>query len=154
MLPLCHSELLSMGHSHISLYLQGGSEKEIMSHYIFLLCVLRVFLRLLQRLLILIDGNDYKWGEMHQLFLIIHLLMNCLLFIKDTPQGPEVLHEVLDTYALVSGQLINKQKFYIYFSNFFKDWQQDQILCCSGKQRSAEMWSYQGMPFVLGHTKK
>ena len=86
---------------------------------------------------------------------ISHLLFadDSLLFCRANQEEVQVIFEVLQTYAALSGQCINCEKSSVYFSNNTRSEQSDKIKMALGIREVEQFESYLGLPTLVDRSK-
>ncbi|KAL4271357.1 hypothetical protein GQ457_13G012300 [Hibiscus cannabinus] len=86
---------------------------------------------------------------------ITHLLYadDCLLFLKNSADQARRLKDILSCYEGSSGQKVNVEKSYIYFSNGMTDESKREISSVLNMREELEVGNYLGLPLIVGKSK-
>ncbi|KAK9994085.1 hypothetical protein SO802_023788 [Lithocarpus litseifolius] len=76
-----------------------------------------------------------------------------LLFFQAIQNEGEAIVEILQTYANASGQSINMEKSFVYFSTNTTGVQKQQMLQILGVKEVMKFQSYLGLPTLIGRAK-
>ncbi|GMI83715.1 hypothetical protein HRI_002040800 [Hibiscus trionum] len=84
-----------------------------------------------------------------------HLLYadDCLLFIRNSVDEASRVREILGIYETASGQKVNLDKSYIYFSNGMKDEHKAALKGVLEMREEVDMGVYLGLPLIVGKNK-
>jgi len=87
---------------------------------------------------------------------ISHLLFadDCIVFAEASQRGAARLQEILNTYSRGSGQLVNKEKSAVFFSNNCADEAKDEVRSTLQIETEALAEKYLGLPTALGRAMK
>lgn len=75
-----------------------------------------------------------------------------MVFCRATEDDARGLKHILDTYALVSGQLINYEKSSVVFSKGMEAGKKARVVQILGVQEAEQHSKYLGMPAVVGRS--
>jgi hypothetical protein len=83
-----------------------------------------------------------------------HLLFadDCLVFSQASANGAERLHNILETYRIGSGQLVNRSKSAVFFSANCTEEMKQEVHEFSGIEAEALVEKYLGLPTALGRS--
>jgi hypothetical protein len=83
-----------------------------------------------------------------------HLLFadDCLVFVQASASGASRLHNILDQYRVGSGQLVNRNKYAVFFSSNCTDEMKVEVHTLSGIEAEALVEKYLGLPTALGRS--
>jgi len=83
---------------------------------------------------------------------ISHLLFadDCIVFTEASQRGAARLQEILNTYSRGSGQLVNKEKSAVFFSNNCADEAKDEVRSTLQIVTEALAEKYLGAAYCLG----
>ena len=131
---------------------RGIRQGDPLSPYLFLLCA-EGFSSLLAKA----KGE----GQIHGVSIckrapnISHLLFadDSLLFCRANQEEVQAISEVLRTYAASSGQCINFEKSFVYFSSNTRGEQRERIKTVLGIKEVDRFESYLGLPILVGRSK-
>lgn len=87
---------------------------------------------------------------------ISHLLFadDCIVFSEASQRGANRLRSILETYSRGSGQLVNRDKSVVFFSNNCTDQMKDDIKDGLDIQNEALAEKYLGLPTAIGRSTK
>ena len=113
---------------------RGIRQGDPLSSYLFLLCV-----EGLTSLLTKVEHEGHINGVYVRKISNLMFVNDSLLFCRATQGKVDVINEVLQVYAHVSGQCINMDKSSIYFSSNTPNRQREEIVAALGVKRSGEI---------------
>ena len=131
---------------------RGICQGDPLSPYLFLLCV-EGFTSLLQKAEL--EGNIHGISICRRAPSISHLLFadDSLLFCQAIDKETKAIMEILKLYVEASGQCINMDKSFVYFSNNTSLQNRDVIKALLGVSKVDRFESYLGLPTLVGRKK-
>lgn len=106
---------------------RGLRQRKSLSPYLFMLCA-KDFSSMINQAVAQRKWNGLAMGKdapllshLFFIFLFFFFVDDCLLFMQDTLESPQILHFVIRKYEQASGRKINAIKSSIYFSKLVSD---------------------------------